>query len=110
MAILHLTITGMTCGKCEKIIREGITDEVAGVTEVEIDRPGGKAKISIPDANTNELVTRKEQILKIINSLVNGKFNATIDQGEWKNCIEIQPTLDLAEVLCHLLFVLSYDK
>lgn len=82
MAILHLTITGMTCGKCEKIIREGITDEVAGVTEVEIDRPGGKAKISIPDANTNELVTRKEQILKIINSLVNGKFNATIDQVE----------------------------
>ena len=82
MAILHLTITGMTCGKCEKIIREGVTDEVAGVTEVEIDRPGGKAKISIPDANTNELVTRKEQILKIINSLVNGKFNATIDQGE----------------------------
>ena len=46
---------GMTCGKCEK--REGITDEVAGVTEVEIDRPGEKAKISIPDANTNELVT-----------------------------------------------------
>ena len=82
MAILYLTITGMTCEKCDKIIQEGITDEVAGVTEVEIDRPGEKAKISIADANTNELATRKEQILKIINSLVNGKFNATIDQCE----------------------------
>ena len=80
MAILHLTITGMTCEKCDKIIQEGITDEVAGVTEVEIDRPGEKAKISISDAN--ELATKKEQILKIINSLVNGKFNATIDQEE----------------------------
>ena len=79
MAILHLTITGMTCGKCDKLIQEGITEEVAGVTEVEIDRLVGKAKISIADANTNELATRKEQILKIINSLVNGKFNATID-------------------------------
>ena len=49
MAILHLTITGMTCGKCEKLIGEGITDEVAGVTEVEIDRPSGKAQISSPD-------------------------------------------------------------
>ena len=110
MAILYLTITGMTCEKCDKIIQEGITDEVAGVTEVEIDRPGEKGKISIADANTNELSTKKEQILKIINSLVNGKFNATIDQGEWKTCIEIQPTLDLAEVLCHLLFVFSYGK
>ena len=82
MAILHLTITGMTCGKCDKLIQEGITEEVAGVTEVEIDRLVGKAKISIADANTNELATRKEQILKIINSLVNGKFNATIEQGE----------------------------
>ena len=82
MAILHLTITGMTCEKCDKLIQEGITDEVAGVTEVEIDRPSGKAKISIADSSINELATRKEQILKIINSLVNGKFNATIDQGE----------------------------
>ena len=82
MTILHLTITGMTCGKCDKLIREGITDEVDGVTEIEIDRPVGKAKISITDANTNELATKKEQILKIINSLVNGKFNATIDHCE----------------------------
>ena len=49
MAILHLSITGMTCGKCEKLIRKGITDEVAGVTEVEIDRLSGKVKISSPD-------------------------------------------------------------
>ena len=82
MTILHLTITGMTCGKCDKLIREGITDEVDGVTKVEIDRTVGKAKISITDANTNELATKKEQILKIINSLVNGKFNATIDHCE----------------------------
>ena len=49
MTILHPTITGMTCGKCEKLMREGITDEVAGVTEVENDRPSVKAKISSPN-------------------------------------------------------------
>ena len=81
MAVVHLTITGMTCGKCERIIREGVTDEVSGVTEVEIDRPGGTAKISI-DGSEDELTTKKEQIVKTINSLVNGKFNATIDKGE----------------------------
>ena len=38
MVVLNLTITGMTCGKCERIITEGVTEEVTGVTEVKIDR------------------------------------------------------------------------
>ena len=81
MVVLSLTITGMTCGKCEKFITEGVTDGVTGVTEVKIDRPGGTAKISL-NTSKEELVGKKEQILNIINSLVNGKFNATIDQGK----------------------------
>ena len=35
MTVLHLKITGMACGKCEK-------HEIAGVTKVKIDKPSEK--------------------------------------------------------------------
>ena len=75
---LNLKITGMTCGKCERLIKEGAL-EVTGVTEVEVDRPGGTAKIQI--SKTPEIEQKKEQILNIINALVNGKFNSTFIEG-----------------------------
>lgn len=79
--ILHLSISGMTCGKCEKLIKEGVIGEVSGATDIQIDREGGKAKIFLNYASENEVAKSKEKILSIINSLVNGKFQASIDQG-----------------------------
>lgn len=79
--ILHLSISGMTCGKCEKLIKEGVADEVPGVTDIQIDREGGKAKIFLNSLSDNDLEQSKEKILSIINSLVNGKFQASFDQG-----------------------------
>ena len=76
---LHLTVSGMTCGKCERLIREGILDEVKTVKEVDVDRPGGKVKIQIE--NSEDFEAEKDKILSIINSLVNGKFTATVDSG-----------------------------
>ena len=78
--ILHLNVTGMTCGKCERLITEG-AKEVSGVTDVSIDRPYDKVKICIDLQNPNELEAKKENILSIINSLVNGKFKAVIESG-----------------------------
>ena len=78
--ILHLNVTGMTCGKCERLIAEG-AKEVSGVTDVSIDRPNEKVKICIDLQNPNELEAKKDNILSIINSLVNGKFKAVIESG-----------------------------
>ena len=78
--ILHLNVTGMTCGKCERLITEG-AKEVSGVTDVSIDRPNEKVKICIDLQNPNELEAKKDNILSIINSLVNGKFKAVIESG-----------------------------
>ena len=81
--ILNLDVSGMTCGKCERLITEGVTEGVTGVTDVIIDRPNGKVKICMDLQSFNE--EKKSQILSIINSLVNGKFKAVIESGaEWK--------------------------
>ena len=44
MAILHWTITDMTSKKCEKLISEGVSGEIAGVTKVKTDGPSEKTK------------------------------------------------------------------
>ena len=78
--ILHLNVTGMTCGKCERLITEG-AKEVSGVTDVTIDRPNEKVKICIDLQNPNDLEAKKENILSNINSLDNGKFKAIVESG-----------------------------
>ena len=46
------TVTGMTCGNCEKHVRHA-AERVAGVTSVSVDRPGNRATISFdPQATT----------------------------------------------------------
>ena len=74
---LNLHVTGMTCGKCERLISEGV-NEVLGVKKVKVDRPNEKVQIQL---ESNQLEDKKSQILTIINSIVNGKFKATIESG-----------------------------
>jgi copper chaperone CopZ len=46
------TVTGMTCGNCEKHVRHA-AEELPGVTGVLVDRPGNRATVSFdPDATT----------------------------------------------------------
>ena len=82
---LFLNVSGMTCGKCEKIIREGILEDVKEIKNVEVDHPGSKVTVEF-QTDAEQFDEKKEQILSIINSLVNGKFKATVDSGvtEWK--------------------------
>ena len=77
---LFLNVSGMTCGKCEKIIREGILEDVKEIKNVEVDRPGSKVTVEF-QTDAEQFDEKKEQILSIINSLVNGKFKATVDSG-----------------------------
>ena len=84
---LLLNVSGMTCGKCEKIIREGIMEDVKEVKNVEVDRPESKVTVEFQTDIAEQFDEKKEQILSIVNSLVNGKFTATVvDSGvtEWK--------------------------
>ena len=84
---LLLNVSGMTCGKCEKIIREGIMEDVKEVKNVEVDRPESKVTVEIQTEIAEQFDEKKEQILSIVNSLVNGKFTATVvDSGvtQWK--------------------------
>ena len=77
---LFLNVSGMTCGKCEKIIREAILEDVKEIKNVEVDRPGSKVNVEF-QTDAEQFDEKKEQILSIINSLVNGKFKATVDSG-----------------------------
>ena len=79
---LLLNVSGMTCGKCEKIIREGILEDVKEVKNVEVDRPESKVTVEFQTDIAEQFDEKKEQILSIVNSLVNGKFTATVvDSG-----------------------------
>ncbi len=44
------TVTGMTCGNCEKHVRHA-AEHVPGVSSVVVDRPGNRATVSF-DAET----------------------------------------------------------
>ena len=46
------TVTGMTCGNCEKHVRQA-AEHVPGVASVAVDRPGNRATVSFdPGATT----------------------------------------------------------
>ena len=46
------TVTGMTCGNCEKHVRHA-AEHVAGVSSVSVDRPANRATVSFdPQATT----------------------------------------------------------
>ena len=74
--IICLDVSGMTCSSCEHLIREEISEQIKDIKEVLVDLPGGKVTVHLQ--NSENFEQQKEQILKIINSLVNGKFKATL--------------------------------
>ena len=43
------TVTGMTCGNCEKHVRHA-AEHVPGVSSVVVDRPGNRATVSFDPA------------------------------------------------------------
>jgi len=101
---LLLNVSGMTCGKCEKIIREGIMEDVKEVKNVEVDRPESKVTVEFQTEIAEQFDEKKEQILSIVNSLVNGKFTATVVDSVkivpnneftlWKEFDELQDSED----------------
>ena len=75
----------MTCGKCERLIREGLLENIADVLEVNVFRPEGYANVILKNPSNSGLAIGggiKEEILNVIHALVNGKFKAEFAAGE----------------------------
>ena len=75
----------MTCGKCERLIKEAVSENVPEVSVIEVFRPEGYATITLKK-DQNIYITLNENIknnvLKSIHALVNGKFKAAFEPGK----------------------------
>ena len=49
MSTTEYTVTGMTCGSCERHVREEV-EQIAGVTGVEVDRASGRLVVATEGA------------------------------------------------------------
>lgn len=76
----------MTCGKCERLIKEAVLEDVPEVIDVMVNREKGYADITIPllpDLKNQQLTANtKNNILNSIHKLVNGKFKANFESGK----------------------------
>ena len=76
----------MTCGKCERLIKEAVLEHVREVQDIEVYREQGYATITLTSqANSpNSFDTDiKSKVLTSIHGLVNGKFKAVFELGEY---------------------------
>ena len=75
----------MTCGKCERLIKEAITENVPNASKIEVFRQEGYATFELKkDQNIPKTLTEhiKNNVLSSIHALVNGKFKASFEQGK----------------------------
>ena len=83
---IRVVIDGMTCQKCERLIREALLEKVTDVVAVDVDRPGGFADVEVKmSAWTSERQRLSSEIIEVIQELVNGKFKARIHGDDKKN-------------------------
>ena len=76
----------MTCGKCERLIKEAVLENVSEVKEIVVYREEGHAIISLTsqgNSPTSLNINVKNKILSSIHSLVNGKFTAVFECGKY---------------------------
>lgn len=85
---VRVDITGMTCQKCERLIREALTENVDGVLSVEIYRADSFANIQMDSVIWQaKKETIKKDIIDVIQELVNGKFKAKFHDDKSKPII-----------------------
>jgi copper chaperone CopZ len=82
---VRVEISGMTCNKCERLIREALLEKVDGVVSVDIFRSESFANVELKShVWTTERRKVKSAIVDVIQELVNGKFKAKIRDDEDK--------------------------
>ena len=72
----------MTCGKCERLIKEAVSENVPEVSAIEVFRPEGYATITLKKEQKFLNENIKNNVLKSIHALVNGKFKAAFEPGK----------------------------
>jgi len=61
MEIIHLVVSGMTCGTCVKHVEKAIKS-IAGVSEVEVDLTSGSVKVEGDiSKNVNAIISALEE-------------------------------------------------
>ena len=76
----------MTCGKCERLIKEAVLEHVPEVQDIEVYREQGYATITLtsqPNSPISSNANIKSKVLTSIHGLVNGKFKAVFELGEY---------------------------
>ena len=83
--LVRVDITGMTCQKCERLIREALVESVKGVISVDVYRAKSFANIEF---NTEVWISEQSEVksdtIKVIGELVNGKFKAKFHDDKGK--------------------------
>ena len=72
----------MTCGKCERLIKEAVSENVPEVSVIEVFRTEGYATITLKKEQKFLNENIKNNVLKNIHALVNGKFKAAFEPGK----------------------------
>ena len=69
--LLTLRISGMTCGKCERLIREAAEDVDGVVDVITVSKAEGVAKVRVRGGGEEKV---KKKVVAEVENLVNGKF------------------------------------
>ncbi|TRY73708.1 hypothetical protein TCAL_00918 [Tigriopus californicus] len=71
----HLRVSGMTCGKCERLIREAVQAISAeGIQSVHVSKDDGQVRFRWDPSDPK---VDQDQVVAAIQALVNGKFKVT---------------------------------
>ena len=75
----------MTCGKCERLIKEAIAENLPEAKNIEVFREEGYATFGLtnnPNFPISLNANAQDKVLSSIHNLVNGKFKAAFVFGE----------------------------
>ncbi len=75
---VRLRVTGMTCGRCDRIIREGL-GELPGVKAVRVRRESGSVEADLVEGGGSLPQTAEKDLIRTLESLAGGKkFKAKV--------------------------------
>ncbi len=80
--VLRLHVKGMTCARCERLIRGALEDLTCVEKVLLVDRLTKCAKVVL--ASIPEQTEALEDVLGVLGKLAEGKFRARVDTIEWE--------------------------
>ena len=95
----------MTCGKCERLIKEAVIENVPEVANIDVNREEGYATIKLKKVQNCDMPLTeniKNNVLSSIHVLVNGKFKASFETGrKLSTILLLKPIISSVVYLSH---------